>query len=57
MNKHFVRLGMVGLALLTLSTAANAGPWPVPIASVPEPSTLGLLGLGLAVLGLIKRKK
>jgi hypothetical protein len=52
--KTMFSLSTVFFALLSVSASANAL---VPIAKVPEPSTLGLLGLGLAVLGMIRRKK
>jgi len=40
--------------LMTFTIAANAT---VPVASVPEPSSLGLLGLALVIAGLVSRKK
>lgn len=52
--KNLIQTSLVIAALLSLSASANAL---LPIAQVPEPSSLGLLGLGLAIIGLIGRRK
>ena len=57
--KTLFKLGLVASTLLTAATSAYAfTPTPtMAIHQVPEPSALGLLGLSLVVLALVKRKK
>lgn len=52
--KSIFNSSLVVTALLIVSASANAL---VPVAKVPEPSSLGLLSLALVIAGLIGRKK
>lgn len=52
--KNSIHFGLVAAVLCVFSTSANAL---IPVASVPEPSSLGLLGLALALMGFMGRKK
>jgi len=45
--------GPAGLGLDDVSLNVNTAP----VVQVPEPGALGLLGLGLAGLGLLRRRK
>lgn len=49
--KNLFSIGLMLSALLIISNNANA------LIKVPEPSSLGLLGLGLLLVGIIGRKK
>ena len=64
--KTLFKLGLLASTLLTVATGVYArtgeqivglSTTNIPTASVPEPSALGLLGLSLVVLALVKRKK
>lgn len=64
--KTLFKLGLLGSTLLTVATSAFAitgqtslglATTNMEVTSVPEPSTLALLGLGVVVLALVRRKK
>lgn len=62
--KTYFKLGLLVSTLLTAASSAFAitgdqivGLSTTNVATVPEPSALGLLGLSLVVLALVKRKK
>jgi hypothetical protein len=62
--KTLFKLGLLASTLLTVATSAFAisgqqivGLSTTNIQTVPEPSALGLLGLAIVVLALVRRKK
>ena len=62
--KILFKLSLLASTLLTAATSAYAiqgdqivGLARANIITVPEPTALGLLGVGLAILALVKRKK
>lgn len=62
--KIFVKTGLLASTLMTVASSAFAlvgqdysGSSVTDVHTVPEPMTLGLLGLGIVVLALVRRKK
>lgn len=56
MRKKSINIASMSVACLSLCTVSQ-NVLAAPIVSVPEPSVLGLLGIGVAVMALVRIKR